>query len=130
MAWPHDSFWFVSKLPTISFGGAHIGFRCSQLGSVTYLWGLATTLNIVFSVNNSICIAHYSLHPKMIVWVQLFIDFVDVEIFSHTTLFGKILYINKINKDLNSDNHYGTKILWRVGQSFWDKESIDCKPPM
>jgi hypothetical protein len=45
--------------------------------------------------------------PKMIVRDQMFIDFVDVGIVWHTEFFGKIFYINKINKLLNSDNHFG-----------------------
>ena len=49
----------------------------------------------------------YSVRPKMIVRDQMLIDFVDVEIFWHTKLFGKNFYINEINKHLISDREVG-----------------------
>jgi hypothetical protein len=55
---------------------------------------------------------------------EMLVDFLDVEIVWHTKLFGKIFYINEINKHLNLDNHFGTKKLREVRQSFWDRRSI------
>ena len=43
----------------------------------------------------------------MIVQVQIFIDFVDVWNFAKQCGVPKNFYINKIYKQLNSDNHFG-----------------------
>ena len=37
----------------------------------------------------------------------MFVGFVDVEIVLHTILSGKMIYMNKINKSLTLDNHFG-----------------------
>lgn len=58
--------------------------------------------------------------PKMIVRYQMFMDYVDVKIVWHTTLFGKRFYINNIDEHLNSDNHFGIEKLQGVGQPSWD----------
>jgi hypothetical protein len=63
-------------------------------------------------------------YPKMIIRVQMFVDFVDVEIIWHTKLFGKIFYINKVNKHLNSNNHFeltpvGLLYLYHVWGPAW-----------
>ena len=62
--------------------------------------------------------------PKMIVRVQMFIDFVDVEKFPKQLGVPNNFHIKKIYKHSISVNHFGTKILQWVGQSFRDAGSM------
>ena len=54
----------------------------------------------------------------------MFIDFVDVEMFSKQSSVPNNFHINIIYKHLILGNHFGTERSWGVGQSFRNGGSI------
>lgn len=63
---------------------------------------------------------------KTIVLDQMFIDYVDVEDFAKQTSVPNNFCINKINKHLVSNNHFGDKNLWDMTIRCIENATLIC----